>query len=101
LDAPEEEPVQLHDGYEVDEITELDLKVTDITTIIWATGYKFDFGMVKLSAFDEDGYPIQKRGVTEYPGMYFLGLPWLYKQQSGLRVGVGDDAEYLASQIAT
>jgi putative flavoprotein involved in K+ transport len=101
LDAPEEEPVQLHDGYEVDEITELDLKVTDITTIIWATGYKFDFGMVKLSAFDEDGYPIQKRGVTEYPGMYFLGLPWLYKQQSGLLVGVGDDAEYLASQIAT
>ena len=99
LAAPEEELPRLQDGYEVEVIRELNLKSAGITTIIWATGYTFDFSMVKLPIVDEDGYPIQKRGVTEYPGMYFLGLPWLYKQQSGLLSGVGEDAEFLASVI--
>jgi putative flavoprotein involved in K+ transport len=100
LDAPEEDLPQLQDGYEVEGVGELDLNSAGITTIIWATGYTFDFTMVKLPIVDEDGYPIQKRGVTEYPGMYFIGLPWLYKQASGLLGGVGEDAEYLASAIA-
>lgn len=71
-----------------------------LQAIIWATGYDFDFTMVKLPVQDEDGYPIQKRGVSGYPGMYFLGLPWLYKQGSALLSGVGEDAEYLADAIA-
>ena len=100
LDAPEEEVPQLQDGFEVEVLNELDLNEAGITTIIWATGYTFDFTMVKLPIVDEDGYPIQKRGVTEYPGLYFLGLPWLYKQSSGLLAGVGEDAEFLASAIA-
>ncbi len=100
LDAPEEVLPQLQDGFEVEVLKELDLNQAGITTIIWATGYTFDFTMVKLPIVDEDGYPIQKRGVTEYPGMYFLGLPWLYKQSSGLLAGVGEDAEFLASAIA-
>lgn len=100
MDAPEEDLPQLQDGFEVEVIKELDLKGAGITTIIWATGYTFDFTMVKLPIVDEDGYPIQTRGVTEFPGMYFLGLPWLYKQSSGLLAGVGEDAEYLASAIA-
>jgi putative flavoprotein involved in K+ transport len=100
LDAPEEDLPQLQDGYEVELVRELDLNSAGITTIIWATGYTFDYAMVKLPIVDEDGYPIQKRGVTEYPGMYFLGLPWLYTQGSGLLSGVGKDAEYLASAIA-
>jgi len=100
MDAPERDLPQLQDGFEVEVIKELDLKGAGITTIIWATGYTFDFTMVKLPIVDEDGYPIQTRGVTEYPGMYFLGLPWLYKQSSGLLAGVGEDAEYLASAIA-
>ena len=100
LDAPEEDLPQLQDGFEVEVLEELDLNEAGITTIIWATGYTFDFTMVKLPIVDEDGYPIQKRGVTEYPGLYFLGLPWLYKQSSGLLAGVGEDAEFLASAIA-
>jgi putative flavoprotein involved in K+ transport len=60
--------------------------------VIWATGYKFDFSFVKLPVTDEDGYPIQTRGVTGYEGLYFLGMPWLHSRKSGILFGVGDDA---------
>jgi putative flavoprotein involved in K+ transport len=48
---------------------------------------------------DADGYPIQQRGVTAYPGLYFLGLPWMHKYKSGLLVGVGENAEYVAERV--
>jgi hypothetical protein len=49
---------------------------------------------------DADGYSIQKRGVTEYGGLYFLGMPWLHNRKSGILFGVGEDAAYLAAHIA-
>lgn len=101
LDAPTETLPELRDGYEAEVILELDLKSVGITSVIWATGYKFDFSLVKLPAFDEDGYPVQNRGVTEYPGLYFVGLPFLHTIKSGLLAGVGDDAAHVASVIAT
>ena len=101
LDAPIEILPELRDGYEADLIPELDLKSVGITSVIWATGYKFDFSLVKLPAFDGDGYPVQKRGVTDYPGLYFIGLPFLHSSQSGILAGVGDDAAHVASVIAT
>jgi putative flavoprotein involved in K+ transport len=100
LDIPTESLPVLRDGYEVEEIGELNLLSAGITSIIWAMGYTYNFSPVKLPVFDEDGYPIQKRGVTEYPGLFFVGLPWLNKMKSGLLVGVGEDAEYLACVIA-
>lgn len=98
--APLEVVPQLHDGYEQEVITELDLREAGITTVIWATGYAFDFRMVKLPVFDSDGYPVQKRGVTAYDGLYFLGMPWLHNRKSGILFGVGEDAAHLACQIA-
>ena len=100
LDAPTEILPELRDGYEADVILELDLVAEGITTVVWATGYKFDFGLVKVPVTDEDGYPVQKRGVTEYPGLYFVGLPFLHTGGSGLLAGVGADAAYMASAIA-
>jgi putative flavoprotein involved in K+ transport len=100
LDIPPESLPVLRDGYEAEEILELDLHAAGITTIIWAMGYAFDFSLVKLPIFDGDGFPIQQRGVTGYPGLFFVGLPWLYKAKSGLLVGMGEDAEYIASAIA-
>ena len=82
-------------------IQELDLKSAGITSVIWATGFEFDFSLVKLPAFDEDGYPVQHRGVTAHPGLYFVGLPFLHTRKSGLLFGVGDDAAHVASAIAT
>lgn len=101
LDAPAETVPVLKDGYSVEEVRELNLVEKDITSIIWAQGYAFDFSMVKLPVTDGDGYPIQQRGVTEYPGLYFVGMPWLSKYKSGLIVGVGEDAEHVASHIAS
>jgi putative flavoprotein involved in K+ transport len=101
LKAATEAVPQLHDGYEQKVITELNLKAAGISTVIWATGYAFDFSLVKLPVVDADGYPVQKRGVTEYPGLYFLGMPWLHSRKSGILFGVGDDAAYLATHIAT
>ena len=100
LSVPSETIPQLRYGYDQDVITELDLKGSGISTVLWATGYNFDFSLVKLPIVDAEGYPIQKRGVTDYQGLYFLGMPWLHSQRSGILFGVGDDAAYLAAHIA-
>jgi hypothetical protein len=91
---------QLRDLYDQEVITELDLRTAGFSTIIWATGYSFDFSLVKVPVVDADGYPLQKRGVTAYEGLYFLGMPWLHSRKSGILFGVGEDAAYLARHIA-
>ena len=101
LNAPTETLPQLSDGYAQKIITDFDLKDAGISTILWAIGYDFDFSLVRLPVVDTDGYPLQKRGVTEYEGLYFLGMPWLHSRRSGILFGVGDDAAYLAAHIAT
>lgn len=100
LDAPAEELPQLQDGYQTDIITELDLAAAGISTVIWATGYSFDYSLVKLPVCAADGFPIQERGVTAYPGLYFVGMLWLHKMKSGLLLGVGEDAAYIATHIS-
>ena len=100
LKAPMETIPELYDGYSQELLTELDLKACGISTVIWATGYTFDYSLVKLPVVDVDGYPIQKRGVTRFDGLYFLGMPWLHNRKSGILFGVGDDAAYLAENIA-
>jgi len=99
IDAPAERLPQLRDGYDQAEITELDLASAGITSIIWAIGYTFDFSLVKLPVLDQDGYPVTQRGATAYPGLYFVGMPWLRAQSSGALIGFGEDARYIASKI--
>jgi putative flavoprotein involved in K+ transport len=82
------------------EPTELDLAASGISTVIWATGFHTDFSWVKLPVFDERGRVKHERGVTETPGLYFLGLPWLHTWGSGRFSGVKTDAEHLMRQIA-
>ncbi|MDT0353699.1 NAD(P)-binding domain-containing protein [Pseudonocardia charpentierae] len=84
----------------VEEVDSLDLTRTNIRAIIWATGYTYDFGWIKLPVFDQRGRPAQHRGVTQRPGLYFLGLHWMHTFQSGLLAGVGNDAEYLADHMS-
>jgi putative flavoprotein involved in K+ transport len=98
MKLPKQSLPQLRDGYKAKEIMELDLKSAGISTVIWATGYTFDFSWVKVPVLDRDGRPIHTRGVTNYPGLYFLGLPWQAK--SMILLGVGDDAAHIASEIA-
>lgn len=81
------------------EITELDYRVADIGTVIWSIGYAADFSWIDLPVFDGRGYPGHTRGVTPIPGLYFLGLPWLYTWGSGRFSGIARDAAHLADQI--
>lgn len=100
LDVASEELPLLRDGFNVEVIDALDVRAAGISTVIWATGYEFDYSLVKLPVTDRDGFPITRRGVTEIPGLYFVGMPWLYTPSSGLFSGVGRDAAYIASHIA-
>jgi putative flavoprotein involved in K+ transport len=100
LDAPEEELPELRDGYEQQIVEELDLKAAGITTIIWATGYTYDFGLLKMPVFDGAGFPIQTRGVTRHAGLYFVGMPWMPSLKTGILAGVSECAEHIASHIA-
>jgi putative flavoprotein involved in K+ transport len=68
--------------------------------VIWATGYGVDFGWIDVPVLDARGEPVHRRGVTEVPGLYFLGLQWLAKMSSSFLSGVGDDAADLADHIA-
>lgn len=100
VDALPEVLPQLRDGYDRGIVRELDLPAKGVTTIIWATGYRFDFSLIHLPVTDGDGFPITRRGVTDHPGLYFVGLPWLHTQGSGLLLGVGADAAHVAAAIA-
>jgi putative flavoprotein involved in K+ transport len=99
--APPETLPVLTDGFERDVEPALDLRRAGIACAIWATSYSFDYSFVKLPVVDSDGYPIEDRGATRYEGLYFVGLPWLHDAKSGLLYGVGNDAAYIASRIAT
>ena len=68
---------------------------------LWATGYSFNFDFIKIPVFDNDGYPIQNRGVSSYPGLYFVGLPFLHTSQSGLLAGVGADAAHVTEHLVS
>lgn len=81
-------------------LTELDLPKHDISTIIWATGYRRDYGWLKINAFDDEGAPLHQRGVSSEPGVYFLGLPWQSRRGSTFLWGVWHDAKFIADQIA-
>jgi putative flavoprotein involved in K+ transport len=101
MNAPQAEAEPpLRDGYAIEPRTRLDLAAANISTIIWATGYQFDYSWVRFPIFDRDGFPIQRRGVTEAPGLYFLGQEWLHTRKSGTILGVGDDAAHIATAIA-
>jgi putative flavoprotein involved in K+ transport len=80
-------------------IESLDTRAAGISTGVWGTGYRYNFGWVQVPVFDRTGFPLHRRGVTASPGLYFLGLPWLHTRKSGLLFGVGEDAAFLASTI--
>lgn len=76
------------------------LDVSNVNSIVWATGFRSDWSFVHVpDAFDADGHPEHLRGVTDVPGLYFVGLPWLHTWGSGRFAGIARDAEHLAEVI--
>ena len=104
IDLPEEPEARViaqDPACVVDPIRSLDLEAAGIGSIIWATGFTQDFSWLKVNAFDSAGSPQHIRGVSNEPGIYFLGLPWLASRASSFLYGVWFDAKYIADQILT
>jgi len=73
----------------------------EVDAVIWATGYRSDYSWMTAPVVSPRGEIVHKRGVTDIPGLYFLGLSWQHTRGSALLGWVKDDAEYLASRIQT
>jgi putative flavoprotein involved in K+ transport len=72
----------------------------EVDAVIWATGYRPDHSWIKLHIFDKDGRLRHRRGVTDVPGLYFLGLTWQHTRGSALIGWVKEDAEFIVERIA-
>jgi putative flavoprotein involved in K+ transport len=72
----------------------------DVDAVIWATGYRVDHSWIDVPVFGSRGQARHHRGVTDVPGLYFLGLSWQHTRGSALVGWVGEDAEFIASRIA-
>jgi putative flavoprotein involved in K+ transport len=78
-----------------------DGRVMDVANVIWCTGFGKDVDWIDLPVVGEDGWPVQSRGISPAaPGLYFVGLPFLYAFASMLVGGVGRDADRVAEHIA-
>ena len=82
-------------------LRQLDLRAARISAVVWATGYAYDFGWIHVPVLNARNEPVQRQGMTNVPGLYFLGLRWLSNFKSSLLSGIGEDAARLADHIAT
>ena len=80
-------------------LTFADGSALDVDAVIWATGYRPDHSWIKLPVADPNGRVRHRRGVTDVPGLYFLGLSWQYTRGSALLGWVQDDAGFIVEQI--
>ena len=67
---------------------ELDLRRAGIGTVIWATGYQPAYPWLRVPVLDRHGEIAHHRGVTSVPGLYVLGLKFLYRRNSTFIDGV-------------
>jgi len=72
----------------------------EVDAVVWATGYRPDYSWIKLPIFDDDGRLRHRRGATDVPGFYFLGLTWQHTRGSALIGWVKQDAEFIVERIA-
>ena len=79
---------------------ELDLAGAGIASVVWATGYRYDFSWIEAPVLDEAGYPVAPGGVSACPGLYFAGLNWMTRRKSGILWGVGEDALSVTRHLA-
>ena len=70
-----------------------------LDAVVWATGYRPDYGWVDLPIFDADGHPVHHHGLTAAPGVAFLGLDWLDSRRSALLHGAGPDARRVVAAL--
>jgi putative flavoprotein involved in K+ transport len=78
-----------------------DGRVLDVSSVVWCTGFDGGFSWIDLPVFDADGEPKHEGGIVpDEPGLFFVGLHFLYAFSSEMIHGVGRDAERIATAIA-
>jgi putative flavoprotein involved in K+ transport len=82
------------------DIPHLDLRDERIATVIWATGYRRQYGWLQLPVLDVRGEIRHHGGLTPYPGLYVIGMNFQRRRHSSFIDGVGADARDLAAHIA-
>ncbi len=85
-------------NYTKNNITDISA-LENISSIIWATGFRYDFKWIKLDITNKFGHPVQRRGITKYNGLYFMGLQWMHSSKSAQFVGVAEDAKFIVDDI--
>lgn len=78
----------------------LDLSSGEIGTVIWATGFRPDYGWLDVPVLDEKGRLRHEGGVVDSPGLYALGLPLLRRRRSTFLNGIEDDARFVTDHLA-
>jgi putative flavoprotein involved in K+ transport len=71
----------------------------EVDAVIWATGYRPDHSWIRLPVTGPDGEIRHRRGITDVPGLYFLGLSWQHTRGSALLGWVKEDAEHIAERV--
>ena len=77
-----------------------DGRTMNVSTVVWCTGFDPDHSWLDLPVLDHEGRPVHVRGVTDEPGLYFLGLLFQHSLASSMVNGVGADAAVVARHIA-
>ncbi|WP_448640904.1 flavin-containing monooxygenase [Geodermatophilus sp. URMC 63] len=72
----------------------------EVGVVVWATGYRPDYSWIDVLGVLDDGRVVHSRGITEVPGLYFLGLPWQHTRGSALLGFVADDAAHVVDAAA-
>jgi putative flavoprotein involved in K+ transport len=77
-------------------------RVLEVSNVIWCTGYAPNYDWIDVSLPKHHGVPIHDRGIVDScPGLYFIGLLFLYSLSSALVGGVGRDAEHIVNHIVS
>ena len=80
-------------------VTFEDGSTLDVDAVVWATGYRLDHSFLAPAVESANGTVPHRRGVTDTPGLFFLGLPWQHTRGSALLGWVKDDAEHVAERV--
>lgn len=104
IDAPLPTPAELAGGAQkndppVEHVPALSIVDSGIASVVWATGFAFDFSWIDFPVTDDFGYPVTRGGATAVDGFYFCGLNYMTKRKSGILYGVAEDAEAVAEDL--
>ena len=78
---------------------QLDLAGAGVSTVLWSSGFRPDYRWLEFGIFDEMGLPQTRRGVSEVPGLFFIGQLWQTNQVSATLFGPWVDAPHVATEM--